>query len=67
MTTKLKRHIIQEEEGFPSPRPPRTYCGKIVPLQRRIKYVENWDEATCLTCIKLAEEANKDWKHPSHR
>jgi len=67
MTTKLKRHILQEYKDVPYPDNNKTYCGKIIPLQRRVRWVSNWDDATCLICIKLAEEDNKDWKHPSHR
>lgn len=64
MTAKLRQHILQEiEEGANR----ITYCGKIAPLQRRIKLAKSWDGATCLICIKLAEEDNPKWKHPSHR
>jgi len=66
VTTKLKRHILLAPEED-SPLHKVTYCRRIIPLQRRVRWVDNWDDATCLICIKLAEEDKQGWKHPSHR
>jgi len=44
-----------------------TYCGRYLTKNRESRVVEDWDDATCLICIRVAEFEKPGWKHPSHR